>query len=81
MVLHLPEADQKTLDKKSSIVKDLKLYTNNVLFDNDEIRPYETDGLNVYKQKPLAVVLPENTQEVSNILKYCYKNNIKVVYR
>ena len=47
MVLHLPEADQKTLDKKSSIVKDLKLYTNNVLFDNDEIRPYETDGLNV----------------------------------
>ena len=59
MVLHLPEADQIIIDKKSSIVKELKMYTNNVLFDNDELRPYETDGLNVYKQKPLAVVLPE----------------------
>ena len=43
MVLHLPEADQIIIDKKSSIVKELKMYTNNVLFDNYELRPYETD--------------------------------------
>ena len=81
MVLHLPEADQKILDNKSLIVKELNRFTNNVLSDNDELRPYETDGLNVYKQKPLAVVLPENTREVSEILKYCYQHNIKVVPR
>ena len=81
MVLHLPEADQKILDNKLLIVKELNKFTNNVLSDNDELRPYETDGLNVYKQKPLAVVLPENTREVSEILKYCYQHNIKVVPR
>ena len=52
MVLHLPEADQKILDNKSSIVKELNRFTNNVLSDNDELRPYETDGL-MYTSKNL----------------------------
>jgi glycolate oxidase len=26
----------------------------------------------------MVVVLPENTTEVSNILKYCHENNIKI---
>ena len=34
-----------------------------------------------YTQTPLAVVLPENTDEVSEILKYCHKENIKVIPR
>ncbi len=29
MVLHLPEADQKILDNKSLIVKELNRFTNN----------------------------------------------------
>ena len=48
---------------------------------DDEIKPYETDALAAYKQKPLAVVLPENTDQVSKILKFCYKENIKVIPR
>ena len=37
--------------------------------------------LAAYKQTPLVVVMPENTQEVSNILKFCHEENIKVVPR
>ena len=37
--------------------------------------------LSAYKQTPLAVVMPENTKEVSSILKFCYEENIKVVPR
>ena len=83
MELALPEIDQKTIDNKSSIVKNLSKLTNpeNVLSHADEIKPYETDALAAYTQTPLAVVLPENTNEVSEILKYCHKENIKVIPR
>ena len=83
MELALPKIDQKTIDNKISIVKALCKLTNpeNVLSHADEIKPYETDALAAYTQTPLAVVLPENTNEVSEILKYCYKENIKVIPR
>ena len=77
----LPKIDNLILDRKSEIIKNLSKLTNieNVLSEADELRPYETDALSVYTQTPLAVVLPENTDEVSEILKYCYSENIKVV--
>ena len=83
MELALPKIDQKTIDNKNSIVKNLCKLTNpeNVLSHEDEIKPYETDALAAYTQTPLAVVLPENTDEVSEILKYCHKENIKVIPR
>ena len=83
MELALPKIDQKTLDNKNSIVKYLCKLINpeNVLSHADEIKPYETDALAAYTQTPLAVVLPENTNEVSEILKYCHKENIKVIPR
>ncbi len=79
----LPKIDKSILNNKSEIVRKLAKFTNpeNVLSEADELRPYETDALSVYTQTPLAVVLPENTQEVSEILKYCNEQNIKVVPR
>ena len=81
--LALPKIDHSIVDKKNEIVKKLSKLTNseNVLSEADELRPYETDALSVYTQTPLAVVLPENTKEVSEILKYCNSENIKVVPR
>lgn len=83
MTLVMPKVDQLILDDKEKIVRDLKKFTNpiNIISDLEGITPYETDALSAYKQKPMAVVLPENTSEVSNILKYCNEKNIKVVPR
>ncbi len=81
MSLQMPQADELVLNNKENIVLNLKKISNNVLFENEEITPYETDGLTAYKQKPIAVVLPETTEEVSKVLKYCFENNIKVVPR
>lgn len=81
--LALPKIDKATVSRKNLIVSDLKKFTKeeNILSENDEIKPYETDALAAYKQTPLAVVLPETTDEVSKILKYCYNENIKVIPR
>ena len=79
----LPKVNKSILVRKKEIIKSLLKLINseNILSEADEVRPYETDALSVYTQTPLAVVLPENTKQVSDVLKYCYKENIKVVPR
>ena len=81
--LQMPKIEQSILSMKDKIVSDFEniLDSKNILFDDDEIRPYETDALAAYKQKPLIVVLPETVEQVSKILKYCNENKIKVVPR
>jgi len=79
----LPKIDQSIIERKKNIFSKLKKLTapENFLSHEAEIKPYETDALAVYKQIPLGVILPESTEEVSNILKFCYQENIKVVPR
>ena len=81
--LAMPKIDRKLFGKKVTIIKNLKkiIKAENVLDHEDELRPFETDALSAYKQKPLAVVFPENTKEVSKILEYCNQERIKVVPR
>jgi len=45
------------------------------------LKPYETDGLPAYRQTPLAVVLPETTEEVAAVMRFCSKNGIRVIPR
>ena len=81
--LTLPKLNKFTISNRLEIINKLKKIINpeNVLAENEEMKPYETDALSAYKQMPLAVILPENTQEVSVVLKYCNKENIKVIPR
>ena len=52
-----------------------------VIAGEREMRPYETDGLTAYRQLPMVVVLPETTQQVAEVLRYCHDEGIKVVPR
>ena len=81
--LAMPKIDRKLIAKKTEIIAGLKkiIRTENILDHEDEIRPFETDALSAYKQKPFAVVFPENTQEVSEILRFCNQERVKVVPR
>ncbi len=81
--LGMPKIDRKLISRKDEIVKDFRKIVKfeNVLDHEDQTRPFETDGLSAYKQKPLIVIFPENTNEVSKILSYCNKQRIKVVPR
>jgi glycolate oxidase len=52
-----------------------------VIGDAISLKPYETDGLSAYRQMPLAVVLPETTEEVAAVMRYCHENGVRVVPR
>ncbi len=52
-----------------------------VLTKYEDIVPYVKDASYIEGKKPIAVVIPGSTSEVSKILKLCYDNNIPVYVR
>ena len=66
-----------------SIISQLKksLPKNIIISGEENTRPFECDGLSVYKQKPLAVVLPNEIKQVKKVLEICRKNNTPIVTR
>ncbi len=52
-----------------------------VLSSDEELRPYECDGLSAYRNLPLAVVIPENIDQVQDTLRLCAANQVPVVAR
>ena len=83
MGIAMPKLDQEILNRRSEIISKLRKIVpfENVLVDEVEVRPYETDGLTAYRQLPFVVVLPETTTQVSKILRFCFENQVKVVPR
>ncbi|MDX2507340.1 MAG: FAD-linked oxidase C-terminal domain-containing protein [Gammaproteobacteria bacterium] len=52
-----------------------------LLFSQEDLRPYECDGLSAYRQIPMMVALPETIAQIQAILKLCYEVNLPVVAR
>jgi glycolate oxidase len=81
--MDFPAPDPGTLKNRNAIVSALGglIGPEQVIFDDDGRRAYETDALTAYKCMPLAVVLPRTTEEVAAVLRYCHANDVKVVAR
>jgi glycolate oxidase len=47
----------------------------------EDTRPYECDGLTLFRERAAAVLLPENEAQVAAILKACFDARIPVVAR
>lgn len=52
-----------------------------LLVDDEDLRPYECDGLTAYRELPLAVCLPENEGQVIDVLRTCHQLGVPVVAR
>jgi len=52
-----------------------------VLFEEEDTRPYECDGLTAYRQLPMVVALPETEEQVRRVLQLCSSMNVPVVPR
>jgi glycolate oxidase len=52
-----------------------------VLSRDEELRPYECDGLSVFRQQPMLVVLPRTEAELRAVLRECNRLQVPVVAR
>ena len=79
----LPEPEQNILDKRDEIVAALKtmLPRGCVIDDRSTMKAFDSDGLSAYRNLPLVVVLPETSQQVADVMKWCRDNKGKIVPR
>jgi glycolate oxidase len=52
-----------------------------VLYDPEDTRPYECDGLSAYRALPGVVALPANEDQVRQVLRICHELKVPVVAR
>ncbi len=81
--MRMPDPDRDVISRRGEIIAALRRIVpgEGVIAEEEELRAYECDGLTAYRQLPMIVVLPETTQQVSDILKYCHGSGIKIVPR
>ncbi|HEK1685334.1 TPA: glycolate oxidase subunit GlcD [Pseudomonas putida] len=73
----LPTVDRAALlDTLRSALPDL-----DILHTEQDLRPYECDGLSAYRVVPLLVVLPQRLEQVQALLKICHAHQVPVVAR
>jgi len=68
---------------RRDLVRELRSFLpeDSVLEQEEELRPYECDGLSAYRQLPLLVVLPRKLEEVQRIMRLCNERDVPVVAR
>ncbi len=73
----LPTVDKQGLiDALISALPDLDL-----LYRNEDLKPYECDGLSAYRTTPLLVALPRHLEHVQTLLRICHQRQVPVVPR
>ena len=83
MPLEMPVPNARTLARRAHIVGAMRgiVSGEGVIDELDELAPYESDALTAYAQRPLLVVLPQNTAQIAAILRWCNEHEVKVVPR
>jgi glycolate oxidase len=72
-----------SLEKQSEVARALRSFlpARAVLWEEEDTRPYECDGLTAYRQLPMVVALPETEEQVQRVLKTCAALGVPVVPR
>jgi glycolate oxidase len=78
-------AEQVAVDiaRQREVVAALEAFLprTSILFDHEDVKPYECDGLTAYRQVPMVVALPETEEQVCRILTTCHALKVPVVAR
>ncbi len=74
---------QPTSDKKDHLIQAFRrlLPAEAVLSETEDLRPFECDGLSVYRRLPMLVVLPDSIEQVQSIMRICHEAKVPVVAR
>ncbi|RAS18089.1 FAD-linked oxidase C-terminal domain-containing protein [Ensifer adhaerens] len=73
----------EVIARRREIIADLSdlLPEGCLISDERGLKPFETDAFIAYRRMPLAVALPETTEQVAALLKYCSRYGVPVVPR
>jgi glycolate oxidase len=76
----LPQID---LQQQRRVAEALRAFLpeRSVLWQAEDTRPYECDGLTAYRRVPMVVALPETEEQVQRILGTCHALGVPVVPR
>ncbi|MDE1997415.1 MAG: FAD-binding protein [Burkholderiales bacterium] len=74
-----PQRAQRQQEVVAALLKVLP--PHNVLWQDEAVTPFECDGLTAYRQRPLAVALPETHEQVGAVLAACHALQVPVVAR
>jgi glycolate oxidase len=81
-MLGLPEPDKAVLARRREIAAALTaIVPDGVIGDDATLTAYDRDALTAYGQRPLLCVLPQTAEQVSKILAFAAKENIRIVPR
>jgi glycolate oxidase len=47
----------------------------------EDLRPYECDGLSMYRALPKCVVLPEDEKQIAEVMRICHAHRVSVIAR
>ena len=74
---------QVNLERQRAVVAALRefLLGEDLLWREEETRPYECDGLTAYRHLPMVVALPHTDEQVQRVLKTCHAMDVPVVPR
>ena len=76
------ERDFSSVDK-ARVIEALSrvLPPGTLIYDAEDLRPYECDGLAAYRALPLVVALPTTEEQVVAVLRICFELGVPVVAR
>lgn len=81
--MKMPKPDQSVIDRRAAVIARLSAIAPGeaVISDPAELKAYECDALSAYRQPPLAVCLPDSTEQLSALLAACSEMGAPVVPR
>jgi glycolate oxidase len=80
--MYSPEKTESTLSNRALIDALQQIIpAGSLLFAEEDLKPYECDGLSAYRAIPLVVVLAETIEQVQQVLILCHEHKVPVVAR
>ena len=81
--IQMPVPDPDIIARRQMIIDGLipLVPAEDLIVTEDERRAYETDAFTAYRAMPLAVVLPESTEQVAAVLKFLHGQGVPVIPR
>ena len=81
-MVELPAPDVAVLSRRAEIAAVLKrIVPDGVIGDEATLTAFDCDALTAYRQRPMLCVLPTSAGQVSAVLAYAARENIRIVPR